>query len=143
MCDFPNFNCFGFVVDTDTYAGNFERYMCAYMTGIVGGCGVGDKYVDESIEEKFKIEIAQVCDDNGCYRPCSITGTKKYGAYNSVVIYLRENPTQEIIDYLKQKAYEFPKVFLEKKKSYGNTTLIKVEGFQLLEFKVSLDSKVI
>ena len=34
-----------FVVDTDTYAGNFEREMCAFMTGITGACGVGKEEV--------------------------------------------------------------------------------------------------
>jgi hypothetical protein len=32
-----------FVVDTDTYAGNFEREMCAYITGQVGECEVGEE----------------------------------------------------------------------------------------------------
>ena len=32
---------FMFVVDTDQYAGNFERPMTAYMTGRYGECGVG------------------------------------------------------------------------------------------------------
>ncbi|KKK83825.1 hypothetical protein LCGC14_2789530, partial [marine sediment metagenome] len=30
-----------FIIDTDSYAGNFEREMCAYITGRVGECGVG------------------------------------------------------------------------------------------------------
>lgn len=32
-----------FVVDTEQYAGNFERGMCAFMTGMLGECGVGSE----------------------------------------------------------------------------------------------------
>lgn len=32
-----------FVVDTEQYAGNFERQMCAFMTGMIGECGVGEE----------------------------------------------------------------------------------------------------
>ncbi len=32
---------FTFVIDTENYAGNFERDMTAYICGIVGDCGVG------------------------------------------------------------------------------------------------------
>jgi hypothetical protein len=34
-------NLWLFIVDTDSYAGNFERCMCAYMTGQIGECEVG------------------------------------------------------------------------------------------------------
>ncbi len=30
-----------FVIDTDTYAGSFEREICAYVTGQIGECEVG------------------------------------------------------------------------------------------------------
>jgi len=40
------FEGFIFVIDTDTYAGNFERPMCAYMTGRVGECGVGEEFAE-------------------------------------------------------------------------------------------------
>ncbi len=33
-------NPYLFVIDTDTYAGNFEREMCAYVTGQIGECEV-------------------------------------------------------------------------------------------------------
>lgn len=35
------FNKHGFIVDTDSYTGNFERELCAYITGHVGFSGVG------------------------------------------------------------------------------------------------------
>ncbi len=68
-----------FVIDTTEYAGNFEREMCAYITGCVGDCEVGidiaEKVRDEIKQSNFFEEIDDlVCrlpDDNGCYRPVS------------------------------------------------------------------------
>ena len=68
-----------FVIDTTEYAGNFEREMCAYVTGCTGDCGIGgdvaDKVRDEISQSGFFDEIDDlVCrlpDDHGCYRPVS------------------------------------------------------------------------
>lgn len=32
-----------FIIDTEQYAGNFERQMAAWITGMIGGCGVGEE----------------------------------------------------------------------------------------------------
>lgn len=34
---------YSIVVETDSYAGNFEREMCAFMTGHIGECEAGLK----------------------------------------------------------------------------------------------------
>ncbi len=70
-----------FVVDTNTYAGNFEREMTAHCTGQVGGCGVGNTYAEafqQEHPEEFKaLErlIEQQPDDHGVFRPASIHPT--------------------------------------------------------------------
>ena len=71
-----------FVVDTDTYAGNFERELCAYMTGQVGECGVGDKNakrfekeVSEAVAERMEDLVGGELDDHGCWRPAKIYST--------------------------------------------------------------------
>lgn len=78
---------FIFVVDTEQYAGNFERPLCAYMTGRIGDCGVGkteqkifdyemgvgeDDLDDEKHPFQFVIDRA---DEHGCNRPVSIWPT--------------------------------------------------------------------
>jgi hypothetical protein len=71
-----------FVIDTDSYSGNFEREMCAYLTGIVGDCEVGDKFAKLYVQEtgdksdQFGEYVEQRPDDHGCYRPCYIWTTK-------------------------------------------------------------------
>ena len=79
-------------IDTNEYSGNFEREMCAFITGQIGECGVGDHLIVEAREELaedtfnntlewIEEHIVQESDDNGCYRPCSIWPTP--GWYNN------------------------------------------------------------
>lgn len=77
-----------FVIDTDEYAGSFERQMCAYVTGQVGECGVGQKIANHARQKlsKHMLEIfdefvMQEPDDHGCHRPCKIYPTP--GFYNN------------------------------------------------------------
>jgi hypothetical protein len=68
------------VIDTDSYAGNFEREMCAFITGQVGECHVGSGVAWEEEENIrhlswFKDHIAQEEDDDQCARPASIWQT--------------------------------------------------------------------
>lgn len=71
-------SCYIFIVDTDTYAGNFEREMTAHCTGHVGDCGVGNSYAEKFQEEcpkEYKalgLLIEQQPDEHGNSRPASI-----------------------------------------------------------------------
>lgn len=68
------------IIDTNQYAGNFEREMCAFVTGQYGGCGVG-----EGIAELARGEIQHVAwwdrhvemveDLHGCAQPVAICPT--------------------------------------------------------------------
>ena len=73
-----------FVIDTDAYAGNFEREMVAYCTGEVGDCGVGKESAElyrnqlglEEYEGSFADNGTGPCvmrraDDHGCDRPAA------------------------------------------------------------------------
>lgn len=65
------------IIDTNKYAGNFEREMCAYLTGQIGDCGFGIEIAEvesneiEHLQEWSKI-IRQEQDEHNCYRPCAI-----------------------------------------------------------------------
>lgn len=76
MVESPNCD-YLFVVDTEQYSGNFERPMCAYMTGKIGDCCVGDditKVFEEEVgEENF--DIVSVADEHGSFRPVTIWPT--------------------------------------------------------------------
>lgn len=67
-----------FIIDTNQYAGNFERYMCAFMTGIVGDCGIGEEYAEmykNSGLLPMEDLIRYKADEHGVYRPCEIVAT--------------------------------------------------------------------
>jgi len=78
-----------FVIDTEQYAGNFERDLCAYCTGEIGGCGRGDNYAkifaQEVPEDSNPFGCASLDhrpddSDHPCRRPCAIWPTP--GWYN-------------------------------------------------------------
>ena len=85
------------VIDTDEYAGDFEREMCAYLTGQVGECGVGDEYaelfhqeVPTKVAESFENIVAFVT-EHGCARPATIWANPRYGNDGFGNHYLRTN----------------------------------------------------
>lgn len=120
------------IIDTENYAGNFDRDMCGYITGQYGECGVGYE-----LAEHFKHEIKhagwwdkntyQNQDENGCERPVAIVptpgwynngygghfrneerkGGHAYPAYMSVGIYSLVEPSQEIFDEVTERAKYF------------------------------------
>jgi hypothetical protein len=74
------------VFDTDQYAGNFEREMCAYLTGVIGDCGKGQsmqehfrddhpELVEDYEDSIFAEQLSQEQDDHGCRRPVQIWTT--------------------------------------------------------------------
>ncbi|MBU1976527.1 MAG: hypothetical protein KKA62_01075 [Nanoarchaeota archaeon] len=146
-----------FVIDTDTYAGNFERQMCAYVTGQIGECEVGKEQArlakQEIPEVVAQLEelIKSVPDEHGCHRPVSIFPNPRYGndgqgnqalltaenreqfpgpAYNSVAIYFNSIPDSRLLDVMKERAKEIAAREIGLKK-YELT--IMIEGFRFLE----------
>jgi len=68
-----------FVIDTDSFAGNYERPLCAFMTGQIGECGVGKSQqaifeLETTVEQQEEMEelIGTEPDDHGCCRPARI-----------------------------------------------------------------------
>lgn len=76
------------IIDTEDYSGNFEREMCAYITGQIGECGVGSEAAEVAKQELsqelldwFDNHICQYTDEIGCTRPTAIAVTP--GWYNN------------------------------------------------------------
>jgi len=74
------------VIDTEQYAGNFEREMVAYITGLTGECGVGEntqKMAEAELTDDdkkwFDANVHGVSDDHGCNRPAFIVPTPGWG----------------------------------------------------------------
>ena len=102
------------VIDTTDYAGNFEREMTAFCTGMTGECCVGEsKAADYNEEETIDFDgwVTREPDDNGCWRPCSIYDHGDGKGYKSVVIFFEEEPTREQMEVIARRARLFPKEY--------------------------------
>ncbi|MBI1888637.1 MAG: hypothetical protein HYS15_01755 [Candidatus Spechtbacteria bacterium] len=121
-----------FVVDTNRYAGNFEREMCAFMTGILGASGVGageaakffedlglTSKEDQTLNNPFADLVVQIPRDSECcYSPCCVWSNE----IHSIAIFFRERPPGELLAIMKERARQFCK---------GNR--IVIHGFRLLK----------
>lgn len=127
------------IVRTDSYAGNFERELCAHLTGIVGDCEVGDDYVDENIESIFEDVVKSVPDDNGTRRPVSLGGCAKTREFtsNDVVIWFDSIPTHEQQALIKERAETFNDVHVIK---YDWNKAIKINSIILREIEVIINT---
>jgi hypothetical protein len=75
-------------VDTDQYAGSFERQSIAFATGLIGECGVGmgqQKEAEEEMSEEqrtwWDMHVIQNVDEHGVSRPAFIYPTP--GMFNN------------------------------------------------------------
>jgi hypothetical protein len=115
------------LIKTNKYAGNFEREMCAHVTGHIGECEVGKKYVDKNIAKLFENVIGNEADDHGCYRPVTLGCDIKGGTNQDVVIFFEEEPTKVHLDTIKKRLPDF-------KYEKG----LKIEGLELIKFNNSI-----
>ena len=132
------------VISTDNYTGNFERELCAYSTGIIGSCGVGEELAQKFYEEMelvdfkdwngvdvetcgedfnnpFFLIIQQKADDNGHRRPCAMWQM----ANTRMAIYFKERPSEELLELLMSRA-----------KKYAEKNDIKIIGHVLVETEI-------
>ena len=96
-----------FVIDTESYAGNFEREMCAYVTGVLGECGVGEEMVELYTEEtgedesRFYELLEQRPDEHGCHRPCYIWPTPGWFNHGHGGHFREGQEDEALSDYVK------------------------------------------
>ena len=94
---------YAFIIDTDSYAGNFEREMCAYVTGVIGECTAGADVALIALEELgsqalwFEEHAVQVPDDHGCHRPTSMWNNTGDTKFHSVAIFLDAIPNLKLM----------------------------------------------
>lgn len=140
-----SFNCKIIVIDTDAYAGNFERELCAYLTGQIGDCKVGEEFLKtkDLIKnlEWWEDNISPQEDTEGSefYRPCTSWKTDEKNFYGSVAIFVEEVPPQEVLDEMINAAQKFLKdteSTYQFYKTYKNNNIpkeINVLGYSVLD----------
>jgi len=118
---------YSIVIKTNQYAGNFERELCAHLTGIIGECEVGEEYVDEAITEIFEESVGQMADDNGCRRPVSLGSQNEGASGQDVVIYFDYEPTKEQVEIIKERLLTFePATWIKG---------LEFKGIELIEYQ--------
>ena len=164
----PERSEWAFVVDTDSYAGNFERELASYVVGQCDEYGdhrggpYRELYEKECPKDPFDDLVDQrVCDpgDDGIHRaPMDLAPTPgysndgrgkvtklrpgqklKHGAFNSVAIFLRRKPTESELALLVKRARAFE--HLPKQREYDERP--KILACRLVEERVSLTSTVV
>lgn len=113
------------IVETNSYAGNFEREMCAFMTGHIGDCEVGLQEQKMYLEKYIPIEdVSHMPDEHGCHRPVVIVCTPNCKNHEAFEIFLGddETPSKDSIETMKSQALE-----------YADKHQIKIKGFFLKE----------
>lgn len=155
-----------FVVDTDAYAGNFERELCGYVTGCSedGEDHHGAPYRDmfmadypegHPFEDFLKKRLTDPGDDGygrtyqdlaptpgwgnfgqGDHKKLEAFETAPHPAFQSVAIFLRERPPDEVLSILTQRAYAFPKL----PKRYNWDSRPTILGCRLVSERVVLES---
>ena len=125
-----------FIIDTDTYAGNFWRELCAFVTGQVSECGVGEEAashtrgeIGNEILAWFSENVVRETDDSGCARPVKIWTTPGQPDDCSVAILLDAPPPEKIAALMRGRALTFA----------SDETLcrpFRITGFRLVQERV-------
>jgi len=149
-----------FIIDTNRYAGNFERELCAYCTGHVGDCGVGqdmaEVFFKEVEEDPFEEYILPTPDEHGCCRPVSIWPTPDWSndgmgketrlepgqapknpAYMSVAIFFHVEPPEELCSIIMERCKGWE--VIDKGRDNPKFTDGVIEKFRLVEIKTTME----
>ncbi|KKL16658.1 hypothetical protein LCGC14_2493370 [marine sediment metagenome] len=135
---------FEIIIDTDSYAGNFERELCAYITGhwdeeTHGGDQAKefDKEVGEPNPFENFITTALTQDDDvpiASYQCVEWEPVNK--KTNSVGIFFEKEPTAELIELIKERSYKFT----NKGRIFDHPVTLKIIGFRLLKRTVKIEA---
>ncbi len=135
---------YGIIINTDSYAGNFERELCAWCTGCLGDCEVGEEMVDRHIKELFKPIIGVCYDEYGTSRPVEIFDDDD--KYNSLIIYFNEKPTLEQFNIIKDRCNSFNDEYIKRDRFYKeyphNYKFINFKNIKLISKETTTNLKV-
>lgn len=145
MFNFRAQNKYLLVIKTDKYAGNFERELTAYCTGVIGDCEVGDEEagkfhdeVDEKYHDLFYDYVGSEPDDHGCYRPCDLDELDTTTPTQSFVIFFCAKPTIEMENIMKERIEDF---CANHKDFSGNPDPIKVLGYEFRTYTSTMSTQ--
>lgn len=121
---------FWFVIDTNRYAGNFERDMCANVTGRYGDCEVGKEVAERVLSEVggaldwTEEAICKTQDEHGVARPVRMEQTPRWVQDHDGNHYPQDQVPAGIVPF--QWAYQSVAISFER-------TLSEAELLQLMD----------
>jgi len=153
-------------IHTNMYAGNFEREMSGYVSGIWDNETHGGKeaaiFLEEVPEDVAQTLIDKACflpnENNNHFMPCSIWPTpgrrnagngacfdegdprlngSGYHAYESVAIFLEQEPTEAEIDLIWRRVKAF-ETFAGETARHWKTEGLKVSSLEVIQRKVTI-----
>ena len=140
---------FEVVIDTDSYAGNFERELCAYVTGRwdheTHGGDQAEIFEKEVLLSKLELPhdpfegyiTTTLTQDDDC--PVEAYQCLEWEPINrkmnSVGIFFEQEPTPELIELIKERSYKFA----NEGKIFDYPVTLKIIGFRLLKRTVKIE----
>lgn len=141
-------NYYKFIIKTDSYAGNFEREMCAYVTGLWDGETHGkdqakifskelnlneDKYGEDNPFYTYMMMVPLEHDNISYISYVNIGGYKN----QDIFLFFEKKPTPDLIDLMKKRAYKFSKEGL----IFDRPVHFKILGFELVKV-ITMEEKI-
>lgn len=117
------------VVCTNTFATNFEKELCAFVTGQIGECETGINrrfYQSAEVREQFEKKMERRLCDDGNWGPVQTSPADA----NSFELFFKEKPTQQMLDHIHEAINEFAD---EKKDKNPMTVRISIDNIKVIK----------
>lgn len=135
-----------FIIDTNLYAGNFEREMCCYVTGVFAeesmghgrpqqemyleDMGYSNEYENPFHQYEGSKPMAMPCHDEYGERPCGVWSSPNGAGNNSVGLFFQNEVSEEDVRFFLERAEKFCEL-VEKNKTewpYKSFAGLKIRG---------------
>jgi hypothetical protein len=125
-----------YVIRTNGYAGNYERELTAFVTGLTGDSMVGEDYAKSAIKrssetyiDELQEKINSQCDDEHGMNFCSLYGSKA----DDLLIIFNQRPSKKDLGFLEAGLRLFASVYEQKEKEFVPKGSVKILGWELME----------
>ncbi len=137
---------YALVFNLNQYVGNYLREFCAFVTGAIGDCEVGERMVELYQEHHpsgtpfcgLSDRTVREPDDGGCRRPVSIYHDVEADVNpgESLIIFLQTVPDYDELELIVSRAKEFCEERPDWESYMGDRKPLTLKGIRLISNKV-------